>query len=285
MGKILEMIALSRQDFRCRACQRPLVLRSYFAFPIPPDDPHWTRVYKAGHAEGYRATPQRLKAYCSPHCAPAWGQPSCRTQHARFARGSPLLAGGATGGAPAAGPGAGGALGDAAAGLARQPDAPVAAAAEKTYTTGAAPNARHPSSQPRHVNPQPNVEQTCADVLGAGRRQLFELLPDINFTETAAAVRGIAESGGGLECTFICLLALLVCANLVDLVARSTPRRVCDAYFTAGGGFEPRLTAHLTGRMGYNGVSGAVLQGAEPSYIIAVKEMLLLKRIISPTGA
>ena len=139
-----------------------------------------------------------------------------------------------------------------------------------------------PPSRPQRKRP---IQQTCADVLGAGRRQLFELLPDINFTETAAAVRGIAESGGGLECTFICLLALLVCDNLVDLVARSTPRRVCDAYFTAGGGFEPRLTAHLTGRMGYNGVSGAVLQGAEPSYIIAVKEMLLLKRIISPTGA
>ena len=139
-----------------------------------------------------------------------------------------------------------------------------------------------PATRPQRKRP---IQQTCADVLGAERRQLFEMLPDIDFAETSAALRQLAESGGGLECTFMCLLALLVCDNLVDIVARSTPRRVCDAYFTAGGGFEPRLTAHLTGRMGYNGVSGAVLQGAEPSYIVAVKEMLLLKRIISPTGA
>lgn len=128
------------------------------------------------------------------------------------------------------------------------------------------------------------IQQTLADVLGSERRRQFEVLPDINFTDVAAGLRNVVSGGNGLDCTFFCLLALLVCDNLVDVVARSTPRRVCDSYFTAKGGFEARLTAHLTGRMGYNGTSGVVLQSAEPSFCICVKEMQFLKSLISPTG-
>ena len=139
-----------------------------------------------------------------------------------------------------------------------------------------------PLENPQRKRP---IQQTCADVLGARRREAFESARTIDFAPTATALRTLAVSGNGLDTTFVALLALLVCDNLVDIVARSTPRRVCDEYFTAGGGFEARITARLTGRMGYSGVSGTVLESADPSYITAVREMLLLKRIISPTGA
>ncbi len=129
------------------------------------------------------------------------------------------------------------------------------------------------------------IHQTCADVLGARRREEFEATQSVDFGPTVAELRTVAESGTGLDCTFVVLMALLVCDNLIDIVCRSTPQPVCDAYFTAGPGFEARLTAHLTGRMGYSGVSGAVLQGAEPTFVTAVREMVLLQRIISPTGA
>lgn len=139
-----------------------------------------------------------------------------------------------------------------------------------------------PAIRPQRKKP---IQQTSADVLGAKRRRVFEAIPDVDYTETADNLRRLAESGDGLACTFMCLLALMVADNLVDIVARSTPQRVCDAYFTAKGGFETRMNAHLTGKMGYNGVSGAVLSPAEPSFITAVKEQLLLKVIISQTGA
>ena len=139
-----------------------------------------------------------------------------------------------------------------------------------------------PYERPQRKRP---IQQTSADVLGADRRNIFETLPDVDFGQTVAQLREIAATGSGLACTFICLLALLVSDNLIDTVARSSPRPVCDAYFTAKGGFEKRLTALLTGRMGYDSASGKILQGAEPSFIIATREMLLLKSIISPTGA
>lgn len=139
-----------------------------------------------------------------------------------------------------------------------------------------------PYERPQRKRP---IQQTCADVLGADRRNTFETLPDVDFGATVAQLRAVAEGGSGLSCTFICLLALLVSDNLIDMVARSSPRPVCDAYFMARGGFEQRLTALLTGRMGYESSSGRILQGAEPSFVIATREMLLLKSIISPTGA
>jgi hypothetical protein len=139
-----------------------------------------------------------------------------------------------------------------------------------------------PLERPQRKRP---IQQTCADVLGADRRQAFETLPNVDFGLTVTALRELVARGDGLSCTFVCLLALLLSDNLVDIVARHSPRPVCDAYFTARGGFEPRLTALLTGRMGYENASGTILQGAEPSYIIAVREMLLLKSIVSKTGA
>jgi hypothetical protein len=139
-----------------------------------------------------------------------------------------------------------------------------------------------PYERPQRKRP---IQQTCADVLGADRRNVFETMPDVDFGPIVAKLRAVAEGGSGLACTFVCLLALLVTDNLIDLVARSSPRPVCDAYFTARGGFEYRLTALLTGRMGYDSSSGKILQGAEPSFIVATREMLLLKSIISPTGA
>ena len=139
-----------------------------------------------------------------------------------------------------------------------------------------------PYERPQRKRP---IQQTCADVLGADRRNTFETLPDVDFGPTVAQLREVASSGSGLSCTFVCLLALLVCDNLIDMVARSSPRRVCDAYFTARGGFEARITALLTGRMGYESTSGSILQGADPSFIVATREMLLLKSIVSPTGS
>jgi hypothetical protein len=138
-----------------------------------------------------------------------------------------------------------------------------------------------PFARPQRKRP---IQQTSADILGADRRETFETLPDVDFGPIVAELRSQARDGTGLACTFICIVALLVCDNLIDIVARSSPRPVCDAYFTAKGGFEQRITALLTGRMGYESSSGKILQGAEPSFIIAVREMLLLKTIISPTG-
>lgn len=142
----------------------------------------------------------------------------------------------------------------------------------------------NPLPVPRPQRKRP-IQQTSADILGADRRETFETLPDVDFGAIVAELRTQATSGTGLACTFICIIALLVCDNLVDIVARASPRPVCDAYFTANGGFEQRITALLTGRMGYENCSGKILQGAEPSYIVAVREMQLLKAIISPTGS
>ena len=85
MTKILERLALSRQDYMCRVCRAPVGLSSYFAFPIPPSDPYWARVYGNKAATASKESRQRLKAYCSEACAPEWALKGRRTADARVA--------------------------------------------------------------------------------------------------------------------------------------------------------------------------------------------------------
>lgn len=125
------------------------------------------------------------------------------------------------------------------------------------------------------------IQWSLPDVISADRRE--PQTGDVDMGEIAAKLRHTAETGGGLECTFLVLLCFLLCDNLMNYTAAGSPGQLCEAYFT---GFEQRIVEGLCGRMGYsNDRSGRVLVPAKPPCEIAIVELQLATSLITAHNA